>query len=207
MKIYRKEIKEQAKKSFYKRYWWHVLIALIINILRKIASCTIVGYFFLTGPIQTGLNHVYKKSEKDEDIHPGHIFTGGFINYPNNLAAGALVTIFSFLWGLLFIVPGIIKLLSYDMTYYIINEKPETKANDARKLSMEMMKGYKGQLFVLLLSFIGWMLLNTLTSGVLGIFFLNSYMHQTFLNFRTKVYENYYNKATEGKKEEVVEAK
>ena len=52
------------------------------------------------------------------------------------------------------------------MTYYISHDNPQMKANDAIELSMKMMKGKKGKLFLLDLSFIGWFLLCILTLGI-----------------------------------------
>ena len=65
------------------------------------------------------------------------------------------------------IIPGIIKSLSYSMSYFILLDNPDMSANDARKESMEMMDGNKGRLFCLYLSYIGWYLLSILTFGIL----------------------------------------
>ena len=39
--------------------------------------------------------------------------------------------------------------------------------------------GYKGRLFGLHLSFIGWDLLSAVTGGLLGLFYVNPYKHAT----------------------------
>ena len=67
--------------------------------------------------------------------------------------------IFVFLWCLLFIVPGIIALYKYRMAKYILIEHPEMRIIDCIKESKAMMKGNKGTLFELDLSFIGWYIL------------------------------------------------
>ena len=65
------------------------------------------------------------------------------------------------------------------MTPYILSDCPNVKAKDALKLSMRIMKGKKGRLFVFYLSFIGWGLLSCLTAGILGIFYVGPYMQSS----------------------------
>ena len=70
-----------------------------------------------------------------------------------------LVGLFTFLWSLLFIIPGIIKTYSYAMTPYILAENPRMTATEAITESREVMDGNKWRLFCLGISFIGWDLL------------------------------------------------
>ncbi len=57
------------------------------------------------------------------------------------------------------IVPVIIKSLSYFCTPYILGLFPDVQATDALDLSKKIMDGNKGRLFLLMLSFIGWVLI------------------------------------------------
>ena len=70
--------------------------------------------------------------------------------------------------SLLFVIPGIILALAYTMVPYLVVDT-ELGAIDTLKKSREMMKGYKGDYFVFMLSFIGWGLLAGLTFGILLI--------------------------------------
>lgn len=70
-----------------------------------------------------------------------------------------LIGIYVFLWSLLLIVPGIIAAYKYRLAIYILIEHPEMSVSDCIRESKRLMKGYKGDLFVLDLSFIGWALL------------------------------------------------
>lgn len=79
------------------------------------------------------------------------------------------------LWSLLLIVPGIIKTYSYAMTEFLMMDNPELEKNAAIEESMRMMQGHKMRLFLLDLSFIGWMILCVLTFG-LGALLLEPYM-------------------------------
>ena len=90
-----------------------------------------------------------------------------------------LRTLFTVLWSLLFIIPGIVKGLSYAMTPFILEEHPEMTASEAIKASMRLMDGHKMDLFILGLTFIGWQILACLTMGI-GFLFLNPYMNATY---------------------------
>ena len=85
-----------------------------------------------------------------------------------------LVGLYTLLWSLLLIIPGLIKSYSYAMTPYIMAEKPDMSVNDAITKSRQIMNGHKWQLFCLDLSFTGWMLLSMVTLG-LGLIYVWPY--------------------------------
>ena len=89
-----------------------------------------------------------------------------------------MMALFTILWSALFVIPGIIAMYRYAMAKYIMAEDESVGAMEAISRSKEMMKGYKGQLFILHLSFIGWGLLCALTLGI-GYLWLNPYMRST----------------------------
>ena len=80
---------------------------------------------------------------------------------------GILEAFFTFLWMLLFIVPGIIASFRYAMAFYILWKNPEMRAIDALRESKRMMNGNKGRLFCLYFSYIGWELLAAVPSFAL----------------------------------------
>ena len=83
-----------------------------------------------------------------------------------------LVTLFIFLWSLLFVIPGIIAAYRYSFALYNLYEDPGIGVMEALEMSKRQTLGYKAQLFTLDLSYIGWNLLATLPSLLL-IFQLN----------------------------------
>lgn len=93
-----------------------------------------------------------------------------------------LVGLFTFLWSLLLIVPGIIKACAYSQAMYILAENPGISPMDAIKRSKEMMQGHKMEYFLLVLSFFGWALLAPFTLGILYIWLL-PYMQATMANY------------------------
>ena len=64
--------------------------------------------------------------------------------------------IFIALWSLLLVFPGIIAAYRYRMAIYLLVDDPGRGVMECIRLSKEMMKGHKWELFVLDLSFIGW---------------------------------------------------
>ena len=106
-------------------------------------------------------------------------------NWLRILLVTILVGVFTFLWSLLFIIPGIIAALSYSMATYLIVDT-DLDANDAIKESKRMMKGYKWDYFVFGLSFIGWIMLVPLTFGILYIWLL-PYMYVSMAIYYEKL--------------------
>lgn len=81
-----------------------------------------------------------------------------------------LVGLFTFLWSLLFIIPGVIAAFGYVMVSYVFADGTTNNALDTLKESKRLMKGYKMDYFGFSLSFLGWVLLTGITFGVAGIF-------------------------------------
>ncbi|MBQ6143280.1 MAG: DUF975 family protein [Clostridia bacterium] len=98
------------------------------------------------------------------------------------------MSVFTFLWSLLFFIPGIIKAYSYSMSPYIMAENPNIGALEAITKSKEMMKGHKFEFFILDLSFIFWYLLILITCGFASIY-IAPYVNATRTNFYLKLKE------------------
>jgi uncharacterized membrane protein len=66
--------------------------------------------------------------------------------------------------------------MSYSYRYvpYILAKNPSIDAREALDLSRDITKGYKMDLFIMDLSFIGWYILGALALGI-GVFFVNPY--------------------------------
>lgn len=108
-------------------------------------------------------------------LYIGKLFDG-FKDFGRVWGTLILVAIYTILWTCLLIIPGIVKSYSYALTPFILKDEPELKYNAAIEKSMRMMDGYKMKLFLLDLSFIGWMILSILTLGI-GLLFLQPYMN------------------------------
>lgn len=105
-----------------------------------------------------------------------------FKNCGRIIVANILRTLYVVIGLFLFIIPGIIMDYSYAMVPYIMAENDSISANDALKLSKQIMRGNRWRLFCLEFSFIGWKLLSSLTLGLLDIW-LNPYRYMARADF------------------------
>ena len=105
-----------------------------------------------------------------------------FKQYARTVGAVLLVFVYTLLWTLLLVIPGIIKAYSYSMTFNILRENPEMTAGDAITASQKMMDGHKMDLFLLSLSFIGWAILASITFGI-GYLWLIPYIYTAYAAF------------------------
>lgn len=110
----------------------------------------------------------------------------GFKKYWKSVGLYMLVSLFTTLWTFLFMIPGFIKAYAYSMAPYILAESPSVKPLEAITESRKMMNGHKWELFVLDLSFIGWMFLSLVTFGIAGIWYY-PYYNATRANFYKKL--------------------
>jgi len=138
-----------------------------------------LGFFFVIYPIIVKACGIFIKIYNRVTANASEMFANLSENYLRRVGSMALVTLFTMLWSMLLIIPGIIKGISYSMTAYILADCPDVTAKDAIKLSMRMTNGHKMDLFVMSLSFIGWWMLSTLTCHILGIVFVAPYMSTT----------------------------
>ena len=100
-------------------------------------------------------------------------------HYVNIVLTMFLRDLFTTLWSLLLVVPGIVKHYEYLMVPYIIAENPAMDYKEAFQISKQMMDGNKWDAFVLDLSFIGWTLLGVCTFGILLVFYVEPYIYLT----------------------------
>ena len=144
------------------------------NANRVAGSILSIAVFIVLGPLTIGLSTIGLNVARDKDVELGMLFKG-FSDFGRSFVLYLINNIFIMLWSFLFIIPGIIKSFAYSMSYYILIDNPSMSANDARKKSIEMMKGNKWRLFCLYFSFIGWFLLCIITLGILS-FWVSPYL-------------------------------
>lgn len=117
-------------------------------------------------------------------------------HYVNIVLTMFLRDLFTALWSLLLVVPGIVKHYEYLMVPYIIAENPAMDYKEAFQISKQMMDGEKMEAFIMDLSFLGWYLLSAVTCGLLAIFYVNPYVQASFAEMYTfnkqKAYQEEY---------------
>ncbi len=155
------------------------VVVLIITIVFVVALIIVIPVsVFLINPLEVGTNRFFVQNLK-LDANLREICFAFDHNYLNCVKILFFRDLYVFLWSLLFIIPGIIKAYEYRMVPYILGDNPNIDREEAFALSNMLMQGNKGKAFVLDLSFLGWYILNGLTLGILGIFYVNPYIKQT----------------------------
>lgn len=122
---------------------------------------------FLLLPLQWAYYVIFLRniSGRREAARTANLFDG-YRDFPRIAPTLLLQAVYTALWSLLLVIPGIIKQYSYRMTAFVLEDRPELKYNGAIERSMKLMKGHKMKLFLLDLSFIGWFLLCVPTFGI-----------------------------------------
>ena len=109
------------------------------------------------------------------------VFIEGFNNWARAILGILWESLWIFLWTLLFVIPGIIKAIAYSQMFYIIVEYKDISVTKAMRISIDITRGHKWDLFVMYLSFIGWDILSALTLGILELW-LAPYKNMTYTN-------------------------
>lgn len=131
--------------------------------------------FLIGGPVSVGYCRFNMKVIRNDQPSFQDLFSA-FNMFGRCFLMQLLRSIFTFLWTLLLIIPGIIAIYRYAMAPYLMEEHPDMTAMDAIQASKEMMAGNKWRLFCLDLSFIGWAILCVFSAGI-GFLWLTPYQN------------------------------
>ena len=115
-------------------------------------------------------------------------FLDGFTKWHLGVLGKLWTTIWTFLWALLFYIPGIVKSIAYSQTLFLLAEYPKIGVRKATQISKTITNGYKGDLFIMRLSFIGWDILSLFTFGILQLWIM-PYREISFTNAYHKLLE------------------
>ncbi len=184
----RAELKLQAKQQIKGNIGILFVIVLIIavisvgidDILSLIPYGNIISTVIITPAFTLSIIRVYINLAQNIKPKAGDVFNG-FDDFWSAFKVNFLVGLFSFLWSLLLVIPGIVKSYSYLFSTYILAENKNKPALECINESKAMTNGHKMDLFVLHLSFIGWILLIVVTLGIAAIW-VTPYMQATFTN-------------------------
>lgn len=180
----RQELKEWSKNKIKTNFW--LLLGMIV-VSSIITGFTIGGsYNAETGQYSSGYNigflfyfvEVGLYAAISTFVNGGTIEFKDLFKYSSDfvrcLITRLLATVFIVLWGLLLIVPGIIKAISYSLLPLLLADSKykDLTHQELLKKSEEMMDGHKMDYFTLMLSFIGWHILACFTCGILEIWII-----------------------------------
>lgn len=202
----RKELKTKAKESLSGHWVDAIGIILLLSVISIIgvglvevishilslnegirATLEQIVSILISGLLTMGYNNFFLKISRDEDVEISELWSKTHMFIPF-IVVSILVTVFTTLWTLLLIIPGIIAAFSYSFVYYVMLDNEEMSAMEVIKESKRILKGHKFDLFVLQLSFIGWSILGIFTLGIL-YFWLIPYMSVTTCNFYNNIKE------------------
>lgn len=178
------ELRERARQSLTGKYWSLFVLFLVTIAISAIAGSFTAGVLsLLVLPMGFACNIAVLEVSRSKQVPPVEsLFTVYRDNFLKAFLVPFLTALFAGLWSLLFLIPGIIMAYAYSMSVFIANDHPELSAMDAIRKSRELMQGHKWDLFVLDLSFIGWIFLSLLTGGI-GFFFLAPYVEMAHVEF------------------------
>lgn len=188
-------IKENGKLHYQNNKWQNVLVILIntlivggvqvvVNlsgddwVLAMFMSLVSIAVSLLVVNIITmGTMTWFHRSIKTEGLKMEEMFWPFKEDYGGNVLMMFLISLYTALWSMLFVIPGIVKGYSYSLAIYIKSENPNIPASTAIELSKRMTNGHKMDLFVLDMSFIGWGILSAFTLNILGILYVMPYQY------------------------------
>lgn len=142
---------------------------------------------FLSNPIIVGKRRFFMENSENKSPLDRLFFSFGK-NYLKIVKVMFMQNLFIFLWTLLLIIPGIIKSYEYRMVPFILSENPDITWQRALELSREMTRGEKFNIFVLDLSFLGWIFLGILACFI-GVLFVQPYIDATNAELYRKMRE------------------
>ncbi len=184
----RQQIKELSKQqlgsSIFSNKWLMALVVcLIVEVIAAVAGTIPFAALIISGPFSFGVSYLFLKLVRTgQDIKIEDSFKGFTEDFGGNCVLGIMIAIFTFLWALLFIIPGIVKSYSYSMAFFIKVDHPDYDWKTCIKESMKMMDGHKMDLFIMDLSFIGWIIVGSCLCGI-GLLWVEPYMQTARTNF------------------------
>ena len=158
-------------RVIYSQYFKLILIAGLITVAYSFMGTELeygLALTFLLAPVSIGLSWLYLNLYDGRPTDATMIFQP-FKQYFKMVGAFFMVTMFTFFWAMLFFIPGLIKLLAYSQTFYLLKDHPEMGILEAITASRQMMKGRKWKLFLIYFSFALWYIPYILTYFLLEI--------------------------------------
>ena len=196
------ELKNRAKESLKGKYGEAIKL-LLITFAISFATGFVIGFLNLdediaelissivslavAGLLGFGTVSFFLKISRNETVTYKELFSKINMCF-SYLAISLLVGLFTALWSLLLVIPGIIAAINYSLVYFVKLDNPELGALEVLRKSKEMMNGHKWDFFVLILSFLGWAILGIFTLGILYLW-LVPYMQVTYANFYNSLKE------------------
>jgi len=126
----------------------------------------LIGALIIGGPLLIGFSSVIVALSKGEEVSLKTLFSG-FKNVNTKIVLYISKTFYILFFTIFLIVPGIMKALSYSMSFYVLLNEPKLDASKALLKSKRIMHGHKQELFNLYLGYLPLIILGILSLGIL----------------------------------------
>lgn len=168
------------------------ITAILVVVILIVLAIAFALQFFLFGPLEVGCSNFFKTNAYEKAELNKLTIAFQKEHYMKMAATMFLRNLYTALWLLVFIIPGVIKAYEYRMIPYILSDCPDISRQEAFRISKEMMMGNKMNAFILDLSFFGWILLTVVTCGIAGVFYVNPYIAATDAELFIAIREEYF---------------
>ena len=174
----RAELKRNAREKLggqlFGPNWVNAVLVMAIFYILTGAVNGIAGFgtlimLVIGGPLSYGVAKLFlQQCDDGQKMNPTEVFKG----FSEDFA----------LWSILLIIPGIVKMYSYSMAFFIKADHPSYDWRECLDASSQLTYGHKWELFILDLSFIGWQIVGSLCLGI-GTFWVNAYREATIAEY------------------------
>lgn len=182
----RSEIKEKAKGMIKGNLWyiWKVYLAVfvvsfvigfveglftnvpVISLMLSLVSVVV------SAALSVGTVYYIIKFVRNEKIEISDFFEFAKKHWIISLLVTLLSGLFILGGTILLVIPGIIVSVGLSFVNYVVVDNPELSTMEIIKKSWNLTNGYKVDVFVFGLSFIGWAILGSLTLGILYVWLM-----------------------------------
>lgn len=183
-----KEIRQDSS-AMLQGNWKSIVILSLVFIV--ISSCTRYSFplvLFVYAPLALGYAMTMMAFVRgDRGVAVEDIFSG-FIStyYWKSIGLYLLMGIYTFLWSLLLVIPGIVKYCSYFFAPYILADNPTMTAEESICRSMQIMEGHKMHLFLMLLGYVALAMLSSILLFI-PMLWIMPYYQVAFVKFYEEV--------------------
>lgn len=178
MNITRTDLKNESKRHLTGQRKPGAIVTFVTWMLPTLFGASGVAPIVFGGPLAAGMSTFFLRLVRREQPGIGSMFLG-FSKFLRNIRLWLLQVVFTLLWSVLFIVPGVVAALRYSMVWFVLVDEPELTARQAMDRSKALTKGRLGDLFVLAVSFFWWLLFGIVTMGI-GFLYVVPYVQTTW---------------------------
>ena len=195
------KLKKLARQMFKGKWAISIAVVLIAALLRTappfilttLSSSDLISYIadlytlLITGPLLLGLAHYFISQFRGEEGAGLGSITGGLGRFWSGVSLFVVALVFTFLWSLLFVIPGIIAAIRYSQAFYILADNPGMPAFECIARSKQMMRENKGKFFLLELSFLPWIIIASIPSSIA----MSGYLDLSGVMYSETVFEDF----------------